>query len=301
MSNVDSQDRVDLAYSVREGTGYPILFIHGFSHNRHVWDCITAELNPGLRPYRIDLRGHGDSGWSAQGHYAPQDYARDLPRVVDELGLERLLLVGHSLGGLTAALFADRFPEAVEGLVLVDTGPDLSVPAMNRIAQDTENAIHDFDSTEAYEEWLSSVLPMANKKALSDFADRSLVQRLDGRFEVKLDPGTLAPDRTENAWAEFTAEIEMTFRRIQCPTLLVRGGRSALLSRSRAEHLAHEQLQRGRLITLENAGHAVMLEDGPSLRGVIESFASEVLGTPLHGETDRKKPVVAQETEKVSS
>ena len=209
-------------------------------------------------------------------------------------------MVGHSLGGLAAALFADRFPEAVEGIVLVDTGPDLSVPAMNRIAQDAGNAIHDFDSTEAYEKWLSSVLPLANKKALSDFAGRSLVQRLDGRFEVKLDPGTLSPDRTENAWTEFTADIEMTFRRIQCPTLLVRGGRSALLSQSRAEHLAHELLQRGRLVTLENAGHAVMLEDGPSLRGVIESFASEVLGSAFHAEADREKTIVAEKTERAS-
>lgn len=285
-SNVDSQDRVDLAYSVREGNGYPILFIHGFSHNRHVWDCITDELDPSLRPYRVDLRGHGDSGWSAQGHYAPQDYARDLPSLLDELGLERLFLVGHSLGGLTAALFADRFPEAVEALVLVDTGPDLSIPAMNRIAQDVESSIHDFDSTKAYEEWLSSIMPLAEQKTLSDFAGRSLVRRLDGRFEVKLDPGTLAPDRTEGAWADFIAKIETTFRRIQCPTLLVRGGRSALLSQSRAEQLAHEKLQRGRLVTLENAGHAVMLEDGPSLRGVIERFASEVLGISLQAEAD---------------
>jgi esterase len=270
-------DTLDLACSAREGKGYPVLFVHGFSHNRFVWEPIANSLAPALKPYLVDLRGHGDSGWSPAGRYAPKDYARDLPRLLDRLALDRVVVVGHSLGGLTAALFAAQSPHRVTGIALVDTGPDLSSVALGRMASDAGSAPSDFESEESYEEWLKGILPMADPQALAAFAPKAVVRRLDGRFELKIDPAVLAPKEHADSWEEISAEIERAFGAIGCPSLLVRGGRSALLSQERAEQLAHERLARGRLVTLDNAGHAVMLEDGPGLGRALEDFALEIV------------------------
>ncbi len=246
MGDDPSLDILDLACSAGEGKGHPVLFIHGFSHNRHIWEPIASRMAPALRPYLIDLRGHGDSNWSPTGRYAPSDYARDLPRLLDRLGLDRVILVGHSLGGLASALFATRSSDRVDGIALVDTGPDLSLAALGRIASDAETAPEDFESAEAYERWLADILPLADRAQLADFAGKAGVRRLDGRFEVKVAAAALAPDQDLQNWADISAEIEHAFGDIRCPSLLVRGGRSALLSKDRAAQLAHERLRRGR-------------------------------------------------------
>jgi len=275
-------DILDLAYSAGEGKGYPVVFVHGFSHNRYVWEPIAKRMDSALRPYLVDLRGHGDSGWSPAGRYTPRDYARDLPRLLDRLALDRVILVGHSLGGLSSALFTAQAPDRVAGIALVDTGPDLSLAALGRIASDAQSAPENFESVENYEKWLASVLPLADPEALTRFARKAVVRRLDGRFELKLDPAALAPKENLDSWENISAEIENAFGEIQCPSLLIRGGRSALLSQERAEQLAHQRLRRGQLVTLENAGHAVMFEDGPGLGRVLENFALEIVESTAH-------------------
>ena len=274
-------DSLDLACTSAAGEGHPIVFVHGFSHNRHVWDRIVNGMPPSLRPHQLDLRGHGDSGWSPAGRYAPTDYVRDLPRLFDHLDLDRALLVGHSLGGLVSALFAAQYPARVDGLVLVDTGPDLSLAALDRIASDAGGAPTDFESVEAYADWLTGILPLADPDQLCAFARKAIVRRLDGRFELKVDPAAMVPDHDPDSWAEISTEIKSAFSQIRCPSLLVRGGRSALLSQDRAEDLAYRQLVRGELVTLENAGHAVMFEDGPALGQAIENFASKIATSHL--------------------
>ena len=274
-------DVVRLASSTIRETGHPVLFVHGFAHNRHVWNSLVEGMHESLRPLLIDLRGHGDSGWSAQCGYAPADYARDFPAFLDGEKLDRVILVGHSLGGLSCALFAAQNPERVSGLVLVDTGPDLSVAALGRIASETGSGPQSFESVRAYSDWLIDLIPLADRRALLAFCEKSLVSRLDNRFELKIDPAALAPGSDEMSWSKISSEVHRALRIIDCPSLVVRGGLSALLSAERAESLVNDDLQNGQLVTLSKAGHAVMLEDAPGLKVAIESFALEVSAEQL--------------------
>lgn len=268
------QDIVTLASEVFCDEGRPLVLLHGFSQNRHVWRSIAEALSLcSLRPISIDLRGHGDSGWSCERHYQLDDYARDLPAALDALGLTRVILVAHSLGGHAATLFAALHPERVEALVLVDTGPSLSIAALTQIASDTEHALDSFESVENYHRWLGAQLPLADPKALAAFAPHCIVRRLDGRFEVKLDPGVLLPSPERDDWQAMERQLEDALRKIDCPTLLVRGGLSAVLPEPVARHICETLLSNGRLHTLERVGHAVMLEDGPALCRAIENFA----------------------------
>ena len=108
-----------LAYSDPREAGTPVLFVHGISHNRVVWEKLAKDLPDALRPIAVDLRGHGDSPWSPSSAYDLRDYAADLPLVLDALDIDGAAVVGHSLGGNVSTLFAAARPDRVRALVLV--------------------------------------------------------------------------------------------------------------------------------------------------------------------------------------
>jgi pimeloyl-ACP methyl ester carboxylesterase len=132
---VDGEGDTSIAVRDFGGDGEPILFVHGFGHDQNVWDDVVGDLGIPARVLTMDLRGHGRSGWSIEGDYGLEAYAADLARVVDGLGLERVGLVAHSMGGNVATLFAAGAPERVSRFVLVDTGPSLSSAGMMQAAQ----------------------------------------------------------------------------------------------------------------------------------------------------------------------
>lgn len=103
----------------------PVLFVHGLGGRAGQWEAQLAHLRPRVRALAVDLRGHGRSAPSAAGAYGVAELAADVSAVADELGLERFVLVGHSLGGSVVIEAARREgAERVAGLVLVDPNGD---------------------------------------------------------------------------------------------------------------------------------------------------------------------------------
>lgn len=103
----------------------PVVFVHGLGGTGSQWEAQLAHLRPWTRALALDLRGHGRSAPAGGGAYAVADLAADVTAVADELGLERFVLVGHSLGGSVAIEVARREgAERVAGVVLVDPNGD---------------------------------------------------------------------------------------------------------------------------------------------------------------------------------
>jgi pimeloyl-ACP methyl ester carboxylesterase len=104
--------------------GVPVLFVHSFAGTSAHWAAQLAHLRRSRRAVALNLRGHGGSGAPADHDYAVPSLAQDIASVADALGLQRFVLVGHSLGGSAAAAYAAQHPERLAGLVLVGTpGP----------------------------------------------------------------------------------------------------------------------------------------------------------------------------------
>lgn len=265
-------EALDLAVSDPRGEGIPIVFVHGFSHNRSVWQSLANDLAPGWRPILPDLRGHGESPWSLAGDYDLHDYASDLPRLLDRLGVERVHLVGHSLGGNVSTLFASAWPERVASLVLVDTGPELEAAGSQHIAGEVETVLRSFASTFEYRAQLAAIHPNGDAAVLDVLASTGLVKRIDGRFEPALDPGVLGDADVEVDMEAIESELWIALESIRCPVLVVRGALTAILSPPVAQRMVDEVLADGRLVTLSNAGHAVMIDDGPGLGSAIGDF-----------------------------
>jgi pimeloyl-ACP methyl ester carboxylesterase len=105
--SAQAADGVLIAFE-EEGSGPPVVLVHGITDNREIWDGTVSRLAGEYRCVRLDLRGHGQSGDAAD--YSPFTMASDVAAVVTGLGLERPALVGHSLGAVVATAYATGAP-----------------------------------------------------------------------------------------------------------------------------------------------------------------------------------------------
>jgi len=98
----------------------PVVFVHSLAGNTQQWSTQLSHIRTTRRAVAIDLRGHGQSSSPETGDYAIDSMAQDVQTVVGQLGIERIILVGHSMGGSVAGAYAGAYPERVAGLLLVD-------------------------------------------------------------------------------------------------------------------------------------------------------------------------------------
>ncbi|MEU8977296.1 alpha/beta fold hydrolase [Streptomyces sp. NPDC048309] len=103
----------------RDGDGVPLVFIHGWTANRHRWDHQMAHFALTRRVIRLDLRGHGESAGS--GRRSIEELAGDVLAVLDHLKVDRFVPVGHSMGGMISQTLALGHPERIERMVLVNS------------------------------------------------------------------------------------------------------------------------------------------------------------------------------------
>ena len=117
----------------------PIVLVHGHTEDLHAWNHIVKNLVESFRVIRFDLRRHGLTGPAPDNDYRIENYVSDLSMVVDHIGIDRFVLVGHSMGGRISAKYALEKPERVNNLVLVsasgapakeDRSPPMALRAM---------------------------------------------------------------------------------------------------------------------------------------------------------------------------
>lgn len=266
---VKGADGVELHWLEWSREGVPLLLLHGFGNEAHLWDDIAPCVAPYYRVLAWDARGHGDSGWDPERRYDPEAMADDLECATRELGIERFVLVGFSMGGRVSTIFAGRHPERLAGLVLVDIGPEVDPRGTTRIRIEVDQQRAPvFRSVEEYAELLSLNYPAGQRAALMRMARCGLRERPDGKYELKMDPALREGMALEEA-AEQTAAAERdsvqrqwdALARVSCPTLIVRGAASDILSPEIADRMVEDVLQAGRLAVVPKAAHSVMTDN----------------------------------------
>ena len=180
----------------------PLLFLHGGGLTAHTWDLVCLALRANFHCLALDQRGHGDSEWSPVLDYSPDAHVRDIRGLIEQLGLERPVLVGHSLGGLNAMVLAATAAEELGGIALVDVGPEPHPGAVKRIGDFVMGDPGD-GSLEDFVERARAFNPRRDPRLLRYSLRHNLRQMPDGTLTWKYDRRRLTPEYVASLRSRF--------------------------------------------------------------------------------------------------
>lgn len=261
--------RVDGPLSaLRWGTG-PVstVWLHGAGLNAHTFDATI--LTYGLPSLAVDLPGHGHSSWRADADYRPWTNVDPVADTMEAAGIGTpgVVLVGHSLGGLTAIALAGRRPELVSGLVLVDISPGLQ-PDGAQPVRDFLSGATSFTSREEIVERAMRFGLGGAPTALRRAVMLNTRLRDDGRVEFRHHFAQLSGD--QQLPSDFAA-LWPTAEGLRIPVLLVRGSQGFLTDALEAELLARIPNSSVRVL---DAGHNVQEQAPIALAAAVLDFTA---------------------------
>ncbi len=247
-------------------TAPPLVFLHGLASQGRSWDTVAEALIDRYRTLAPDQRGHGETDWADD--YSAEAMVEDVTAFVDALGLERITLVGFSMGGRNGYMYAADHPERIERLVIMDIGPELMPVGTDRVRSAVQ-APDVFEDPEHAFRLTRLGNPRPPDDVLRARVYHNLVQREDGLWTWRYDKAFRSPDQPlprpdpVKGW-------EM-LRAIGAPTLVIRAQESDVLARETAERMARE-LPNGRLVEIPYSGHNIALDNPDALITVLREF-----------------------------
>lgn len=256
----------------------PVIAIHGLTRNSADFEVIAALIaQSGRRVLAVDVRGRGQSDRAPDPMtYTPDVYARDVVALMEQLGIEKAVFLGTSMGGLiTMALTAIK-PKAIAAAILNDVGPELAPEGLARIAAYTGQpvVIETWDDAAAYAKRINeTALPHYTDADWAAFARRTFREGTEGAPVLDYDPDISAPIKAAGAKA-LIPNLWPYFRALarKKPTLLLRGATSDLLSsaivakmRKAAPSMAYAEVSA--------VGHAPMLDEAEARAAIFEFLA----------------------------
>lgn len=239
------------------GSGRPVIFLHGVTGNGWVWHDVARDL--GRRAVAVDMRGHGDSAWSADHSYETDAHVGDLGLHIDALGVDEVDLVGSSWGALVALEWAVANPGRVCHLALVDIEP-----SFEQSDTDLMPRPHAFASYDEARAWFAQANPRAPQSALDAITLGSMRRNKAGAIVPKHDPVFFDrwPFRNGDHWA--------CLPRLTCPTLMVHAGFTFVRADVMKE--MNSRVPTSTLVEIAETGHVVPLDNPVALTGTLRPF-----------------------------
>ena len=214
-------DGLNINLAVWEGQGQPILCIHGITANCRCWDTLAQSLAPENHMIAMDLRGRGRSDRPSRD-YALEYHLKDINCLLDDLGLERAVLMGHSLGAFIGLAFAAEYPGRVNRLILVDGGGDLSSEQMEKVFAGIKPALDRlgvvFPSAEAYLEKMSAAPYIQPWSEATETYYRYEIETVEGGVRTNISPVHIQEE------AENIRKVDCAtyYPRLECEVLILR-------------------------------------------------------------------------------
>jgi pimeloyl-ACP methyl ester carboxylesterase len=231
----------------------PVVLLHGITGHARVWDHLAERLVPGRRVLALDQRGHGDSDPAPDDDYRVATMADDLAAFVSGLGLDRFALLGHSMGGRIAIQYAAAHAARLERLIVVDIGPDIELAGLQRVRDMMAQSPERIESEDWAVEYIRRANPRQDPHLLRERVRHGLKRLPDGGLTWKYAKGLRDMMR---AGRRDAVDLWEPLPRIPCPTLIVRGADSDILSPEVAKKMTG-RLAEGRLVEIAGAGHTV--------------------------------------------
>jgi pimeloyl-ACP methyl ester carboxylesterase len=231
-----------------------VVLLHGITGHARTWDDEGAALAARYRVLALDQRGHGESDPPADADYTIASLAGDLAAFVDALGLTTFALVGLSLGGRVGIQYAGTHPGRVSRLVVIDIGPDIAPAGRMRVGGLMAQAPERFATVDEALAYVRAGNPRYTEAMLRHRTEHGLRRHPDGGFTWKYDRALRELVRA-GRWSD-PIDLWPAWRAIDCPTLLVRGAESDILSATIAKTMVEAQ-PNARYAEIPGAGHTV--------------------------------------------
>ncbi|MBM3906465.1 MAG: alpha/beta fold hydrolase [Gemmatimonadetes bacterium] len=242
------------------GSGLPVLFLHGFPHNRSLWSPQLGALAAPARTMAMDLRGFGESAPGEAG--GVEGYADDAAALLDYLSIERAVIVGLSMGGYATLAFWRRHRARVRALVLCDTRATPDAAAAQATRLEMQALVRERGSMAVANQMISGMVGRTTREKNPELVDE--LHRMMSLAPVQgvvdaLDALRLRPDSTP------------TLGDIDVPTLIVVGDEDVLTppKDARSMHLA---IAGSRLEVIAGAGHVSNMERPAAFNHVLSEF-----------------------------
>ena len=253
--------------------GLPVVCVHGYTSSAEAFNAMARRLQDRTHIVAMDVRGHGESGWSSEGAYQYADQAGDLAALVDQLGIERFVLIGTSMGGVIAMVYAAQHADRLRGLALNDIGPEVEAGS-SRITGMVGSRPADFASLDEAMQYRRQTSPITAGRPLEDQEETArgvLRERPDGRWAWKMDPAYI--EQRIARGAPVRPPLWPALETLPCPTQVIWGTDSDVLSAAQAKRMV-EALPKGELVAVPGVGHAPTLVEPPVLAALDRLLAS---------------------------
>jgi pimeloyl-ACP methyl ester carboxylesterase len=234
-----------------------VICVHGVSRNGHDFDVLGEALSPTHRVIAVDMPGRGASQWLPDANdYVFPTYLTTLTALVARSNAARIAWVGTSMGALLGMVMAAQRDTPVSRLVVNDAGPLIEPAAVARIRDYLGLAptFATFAEAEAYIRAVSAPFGALTDAQWDHLTRTSVAQNADGRYAMTYDPGIAVPFRGTAA----PPDLWPVWDAIRCPTLVLRGAESDLLSVATAQAMTARG-PKARLVEFPGIGHAPML------------------------------------------
>jgi pimeloyl-ACP methyl ester carboxylesterase len=242
-----------------EGSGEPLVLIHGVGNRLEAWDGVVARLGDRFRIVRYDLRGHGESE-KAPGPYRIEDFAEDLRGLIDALELERVHLAGFSLGGLVAQAFALSCPARLRRLALISTVAGRTEAEKARVLERlsiVDDGIPGDHFRRSLDRWFTDEFRQAHPELIEQYAARNQAN----------DPASYAAAYRVLA----TTDLADRLAEIEAPTLVMTGEHDHG-SNPRMARLMHERIVGSELSILPRLRHSILIEAPDLVSSILGDF-----------------------------
>ena len=245
-----------------------MLLLHGGAQTAHSWDFFALAMRDNYHIIALDQRGHGDSAWADD--YSPEAHVTDINAVTDAIGFENHYLVGLSMGGRNSYGYAARHPNKIKAMVIVDVGPEIQEAGALHIREFLEDT-EVFDSFDWLVERVKKYNPLREERQIRGSLINNLKRTDDGRWTWKHDRRRGV---SRERGGEFTHRAWEDVRKVQCPTLIVRGLLSNIFSPDTAKRML-EIIPDSRLAEVPDAGHLVQGDNPVEFERVARAFLAD--------------------------
>ena len=249
-----------------------VMCVHGLTRNGRDFDRLAIAMAKDYRVVEVDVVGRGRSGWLAdKSEYTFPTYLKHMDALLEYRGLEEVDFIGTSMGGVIGMMLAAREESPIRRLVLNDVGPVISGEALSRLGAHVgeDPRFKNLQEAAAYFKEVYAGFGIPDDLAWSDLTLHSAIRQENGTYALHYDPAI------GEAFVEDMPDVKLwdVWDRVRCPTLVLRGEHSEILTRETAERMTRSG-PKAELVEFPGVGHAPSLMTEEQIKVVHEWLRS---------------------------